>query len=98
MIDLHIHSVFSDGSNTPEELVTLAEEIGSTAVALADHDTTDGRERAVKASSGKNVTVIPGIEFSTRWFQKDVHILGYFMDHNSAGLQRKLHEFLYAMT
>lgn len=94
MIDLHVHSIYSDGSNTPEELVMLAKEIGLKAFALTDHDTTDGVDRAIEAAKGSHLTVIPGIEFSTRWLQKDVHILGYFMDYHAEGFQNKLHEFL----
>ena len=50
MIDLHTHSIFSDGSNTPAELVEIAHEIGLTALALTDHDSVNGCEPFQKAA------------------------------------------------
>lgn len=96
MIDLHVHSNCSDGSLTPGELVLLARSAGLSAFALTDHDTTDGIDEAVRAAEGTGPEVIPGIEFSTRYLHRDVHILGYFMDHRAESFQQKLHEFLSA--
>lgn len=95
-IDLHVHSCISDGTLTPEELVKLAYETGLSAFALTDHDTTDGIDRAVKAAEHIPMEVVPGIEFSTRWQKKDVHILGYFMDYHAPSFRIKLHEFMSA--
>ena len=55
MIDLHCHSIFSDGTNTPEELVLLAEQAGLTALALTDHDTTNGLKRFFSAQTVSNI-------------------------------------------
>lgn len=95
-IDLHVHSTCSDGSLTPEELVSLAQKTGLAAFALTDHDTTDGIDRAIRAAEevGPGLEVIPGIEFSTRRFHRDIHILGYLMDYHADSFQQKLHEFL----
>lgn len=93
-IDLHVHSCISDGTLTPEELVDLAVRTGLSAFALTDHDTTDGIDRAVRAAENSCMEVIPGIEFSTRWNQKDVHILGYYIDHHAPSFQNRLQEFM----
>lgn len=62
-IDLHVHSTYSDGSLTPEELVALALSAGLSAFALTDHDTTDGIDEAVRAARGSGLEIVPGIEF-----------------------------------
>jgi len=90
MIDLHCHSIFSDGSNTPEELVALAEEAGLFALALTDHDTTDGLERFMNAGKNSPVTTIYGIELSAEYGEKTLHILGYGFDPSNADLQEAL--------
>lgn len=92
-IDLHVHSLFSDGTFSPGELVILAEQAGLSAFALTDHDTTEGIDQAVQAAEKSGIEVIPGIEFSTRWQHRDIHILGYFMDFRSPSFQNKLLEF-----
>ncbi|MBS6397498.1 MAG: PHP domain-containing protein [Clostridiales bacterium] len=92
-IDLHVHSCISDGTLTPEELVRLALDTGLSAFALTDHDTTDGIRRATAAAPA-GLEVIPGIEFSTRWQHRDIHILGYYMDYLSTGFQDTLHAFV----
>ena len=79
MIDLHVHSTYSDGTLSPEELIQLAEEIGLEAVALCDHDTVAGLPGFLAAAEGKNVRAIPGIEFSTEYQGTEVHILGLFI-------------------
>lgn len=93
-IDLHVHSYYSDGSLSPQELVALALDTGLSAFALTDHDTTDGIDEALEAASGTGLEVIPGIEFSTRWEGRDVHILGYYIDYHADTFSAKLHAFL----
>lgn len=92
-IDLHVHSCLSDGTCTPEELVELALNTGLSAFALTDHDTTDGIDRAAAASGGTGLEVIPGIEFSTRWLHRDIHILGYFIDHHAPAFRQAVRKF-----
>ena len=76
MIDLHVHSTYSDGTLTPEELIRLAEEIHLEAMALCDHNTVAGLPRFLAAAEGKDLLAIPGIEFSTDYMGTELHILG----------------------
>ena len=90
-IDLHVHSVCSDGTCTPEELVELAVQNDLVAFALTDHDTVEGVERAIKAAEGRHIQVIPGVELSCEYEitpsrKKEIHILGYNLDHNQPEL------------
>ncbi|HTY12870.1 MAG TPA: PHP domain-containing protein [Candidatus Omnitrophota bacterium] len=84
--DLHVHSTFSDGTDTPEEIVELAAKIKLKTLALTDHDTVDGIEPAQKKGAELGVEVIPGIEFTCEIPRTEVHILGYFFDHKSPEL------------
>jgi 3',5'-nucleoside bisphosphate phosphatase len=90
MIDLHLHSIFSDGSNTPEELVAMAEQGGVTALALTDHDTTDGLPRFIAAGARSSVRTVTGIELSAEFGETTFHILGYLFDPANTDLQTEL--------
>ncbi len=107
MIDLHTHSNKSDGSMNPADLVDYAVKKRLSAIALTDHDTIDGLDEALsrakelselrKASGGKSgadIEVIPGIEFSTEYEKKDVHILGLYIDYNVPAFQERLRRFV----
>lgn len=101
MIDLHVHSNHSDGTLSPEDLVTLAVNIGLSAFALTDHDTVSGIAAAKKAAEqysakGSSVTVIPGIEISAAYEDRDIHILGLFIDEASDALSSVLEKAVYA--
>ncbi len=89
-IDLHTHSTASDGSYSPGEVVRLAKEAGLKAVALTDHDTTEGLAAAVAAGAELGVEVIPGVEISARFTGDSMHILGYFIDFHSGRLEERL--------
>lgn len=89
-IDLHTHTTASDGSLKPEQLVYLAKEKGLTAIAVTDHDTTAGIEAALQAGRQKNLEVLPGIEISTRYQGKEIHVLGYYIDFENDALQDEL--------
>ena len=65
MIDLHTHSIYSDGSFTPTQVIDLAVEAGLSAVALTDHNTTAGLPEFLRAAEGKPIRAVPGVEFST---------------------------------
>ena len=93
-IDLHVHSTKSDGSYTPTELVNYALEKGLSAFALTDHDTTDGITEALAAAKGKNIEVIPGIEFSSEYEGRDIHIVGLYIDYESDYFKRRLVHFV----
>ncbi|MBW3555255.1 MAG: PHP domain-containing protein [Gemmatimonadetes bacterium] len=78
-IDLHIHSTASDGAFRPAEVVDRAVAGGLDVIAIADHDTAAGVPEALGAAAGR-LTVIPAIELSANHRQRDLHILGYFVD------------------
>jgi 3',5'-nucleoside bisphosphate phosphatase len=88
--DLHIHSNFSDGIDTPEEIVRQAAAADLKTIALTDHDTVGGIEVALVSGKGYGVEVIPGIEFTTENPRSEVHILGYFLDRHNAELAEVL--------
>ncbi|TCK97792.1 hypothetical protein EDC19_0194 [Natranaerovirga hydrolytica] len=94
MIDLHVHSNASDGTMSPEEIIAYAKEKKLSAIALTDHDTISGISSAKKAGEEHNIEVISGIEFSTQYNHKDIHILGLFIDENNTDFQEKLSEFV----
>ena len=77
--DLHTHSSFSDGTCTPTELICLAEETGLGAVALCDHNTVAGLPEFLKAAENANVEAVPGVEFSSEYEGRELHILGLFI-------------------
>ena len=85
MVDLHVHSVFSDGTLTPAELISLAQENGVSAVALCDHNTVAGLPSFLAAAKGSGVKAVPGVEFSTEYRGKELHILGLFIRHEHYG-------------
>ena len=92
-IDLHVHSNASDGTLSPREVVLLAQEAGLSAIALTDHDTTAGTAEAMAAGEETGVRVIPGIEVSSSYEDKELHILGLFVHPGEAGFE----DFLKAM-
>jgi 3',5'-nucleoside bisphosphate phosphatase len=88
-IDLHTHSSVSDGTETPAELLAAARAAGLDVIALTDHDTTAGWSLA-EAARPPGLTVVPGMEFSCRWFPDDqppisVHLLAYLFDPDHPG-------------
>lgn len=87
-VDLHIHTVFSDGLFTPEEVVERAKGFGLTAIAITDHDSVDGVERAKVMGKELRVEVVPGVEMSCNINGTDVHILGYYFDYQNEVVQQ----------
>lgn len=90
MIDLHVHSSYSDGTCSPKELVDIAITSGVSAFALTDHDTVAGVAKAKEAAAGTGVTVISGTEISAAYKNKDIHILGLFIDETDSALTEAL--------
>ena len=91
-IDLHVHSNVSDGTLTPSELVDEAIKNNLSAFALTDHDTTKGVSEALEAAKkatlkGTPIEVVPGVEISAAYKNKDIHILGLFLDIEYEPLQ-----------
>jgi len=85
-IDLHTHSVVSDGTETPAELVAAALAAGLGTLAITDHDSTAGWAEAIAAAEGTGLTVLPGLELSTQLEYASVHVLGYLVDPADADL------------
>lgn len=79
-VDLHLHTWVSDGDLSPSELVKLAEAAGLDVIAITDHDTAAGVAEAQAQAVATQVTVIPGIEISTRLGDQELHVLGYWID------------------
>ncbi len=80
LVDLHIHSVFSDGTQTPAEIVLFAKYKKIAAISITDHDTVSGVGEALEAGNEHGVEVFPGLELSVRHKDYYMHILGYCMD------------------
>jgi len=90
-VDLHIHSTASDGGLTPEEVVRLATKKGLSVIAITDHDSVDGIAAALAAAEPfPSLRVIPGVEINTDIPNGEVHILGYFIDHENEELRHAL--------
>lgn len=77
--DLHTHSHYSDGTYSPAELLSAAEEAGLAAVALCDHNTVAGLAAFLEAAKSSPVEAVPGIEFSTDYQGRELHILALFV-------------------
>lgn len=77
--DLHIHSSFSDGAFTPEELLKIAEEKGIRCISITDHDTLNAYD-SFRVDASSPVRVIPGLEVSTYYKGRELHLLSYFHD------------------
>jgi len=86
MIDLHLHSTFSDGSLSPEQLVREAKKANLSAIALTDHDSVSGVTLFLEACARENIRGVPGVEISVDYPHGTIHILGYFIDYNSKEL------------
>lgn len=80
MVDLHLHTIASDGRSTPVELVELAAASGVSVIAVTDHDTVAACRDVVAAAHARGIEAISGIEFTAVEGGRDVHMLGYFLD------------------
>ncbi|MCA9726899.1 MAG: PHP domain-containing protein [Candidatus Eisenbacteria bacterium] len=89
-IDLHLHTVFSDGQRTPAELVDLLAATGVRTAALTDHDTLEGIELFEEAARPQGIGVIPGVEVSVEHEGQDLHILAYWVDRRNPALAAML--------
>ncbi len=79
LCDLHTHSVFSDGTYTPAEIIAEAEKQGLSSVALSDHNTVDGLSNFLNAAENSKVNAIAGAEFSVDYGGTELHLLGLFI-------------------
>jgi predicted metal-dependent phosphoesterase TrpH len=96
MVDLHSHSLCSDGHHAPEEVIRRAAAAGLGAVALTDHDNFDGLEAAAAEAAVRGLRLVPGIEISASCEGADVHLLGWFVDPAESGLRSTLSGLLEA--
>ena len=83
--DLHTHSCFSDGTDTPARLIELAEGAGLSAVALCDHNNVDGLAEFLSAAEGRNIEAVAGCEFSVTYEGKELHLLGLYIPESAFG-------------
>lgn len=93
MIDLHVHSTFSDGTLTPSQIITKAIQTGLHSFALTDHDNTDGISEALSAARHTPIEIVSGIELSTTYLNTDVHIIGLDVNWKEDSFQKKIKEF-----
>ncbi|MFW9981402.1 MAG: PHP domain-containing protein [Candidatus Thorarchaeota archaeon] len=90
LADLHTHSSGSDGSDSPSEIARKADRLGLGGVALTDHDSLDGLEEFMNTEVSNELTLVPGLEISAEYKDKEVHILGYYVPVDSKPLNDKL--------
>lgn len=91
-IDLHTHTTASDGTDTPSKLVQNAVDKKLSAIAITDHDTVAGIPEALETAKNLPIEVVAGIELSCLYNDKDLHMLGYFIDYKKQSFLEKLEE------
>lgn len=84
--DLHLHTVFSDGTYTPEELVSKSKSAGLSCIGIVDHDTVLGIKPSLAVGVKEGIEIIPGIELTADYNGQEIHILGYLLDHQNEAL------------
>ena len=89
-IDLHTHSTVSDGSFSPAEIIRAALNLNLGAVALTDHDSVGGIDEFLQAAVATDLIAVPGVEVSCLFSGREVHLLGFFLDHHNQPLQEFL--------
>src|SRR5919198_4289968 len=93
-VDLHSHTMFSDGSLTPAELVRLARTNGVRVLSVTDHDHAGGIDEALTAGDMMGVEIIPGIELSIAYAEfEDIHLLAYYFAWHDPHLRARLESF-----
>jgi hypothetical protein len=89
-IDLHVHTIHSDGTFTPAEAVALAVERGLAVLSISDHDSTEGVAEAERAAERAGLEIVPGVELSTVYEGGPVHLLCYWPDLGDEEFQGEL--------
>src|SRR5581483_9284659 len=87
---LHIHSTCSDGQYTPAEIVQLGLHTGLSALAITDHDTLEAVSVAPQSAVGSNLEIVPGVEITTEYQGRELHLLGYYVRCDDPSLQSAL--------
>lgn len=88
--DLHLHTIFSDGTYTPQELIAQSAKCGLCAIAIVDHDTVEGIQPALEVAKTTDIEILSGIELTAEEEGLEIHILGYLIDFKAGGLIEKL--------
>jgi predicted metal-dependent phosphoesterase TrpH len=96
LADLHIHTYYSDSASSPQEVVDDALFAKLSCISITDHDIVEGVAPTIEAAKPHALEVIPGIELSSEYENCDIHILGYFIDHEKGPLLEKIDIFLNA--
>lgn len=91
--DLHMHSSYSDGTYSPYELIKRAKSAGIEVLSITDHDSVSGIDEAIAVGKEFDVKIVPGIELSASVGEKEIHILGYFVNYQHPDLLESLAEF-----
>lgn len=86
-IDLHVHTTASDGTLSPSDTVRRAAELGVTLLSITDHDTTEGIPEAQQAAAASDIVLLSGVELSVGSGEREIHVLGYFIDPNHRPFQ-----------
>lgn len=92
-VDLHMHTNYSDGYFSPEQLILKVKDAGIDLISITDHDTVDGIAESIEIGKNHGIEVIPGLEISSDIRDREVHILGYFIDPNNFELGEYLKFF-----
>jgi predicted metal-dependent phosphoesterase TrpH len=92
--DMHVHSTFSDGTQSVTENVQMALERGLEGIAITDHDTTAGFQEAQAASEATGIKIVPGLEFSAEYDGASLHVLGYWIDPSDPDLRAELERLI----
>lgn len=90
--DLHLHTYYSDGTESPRRVVEMAKQAGLSAIAITDHDILAGLPEAAEAAAEHGIELIPGLEMSSSEAGHEVHMLGFYVDINHAPFQQTLAE------
>ena len=91
--DLHLHTNFSDGTFSPEELVLQAQKSGLACIAVTDHDSVEGCARAAAACAAVKMEFIPGTELTAEHDDTELHVLGYFLNTHNEKLLAEIARF-----
>jgi len=91
--DLHLHTIFSDGTYTPEELAGRARQLGLAAIAVTDHDTVEGCDRMSAACQPAGLEFVPATELTAEFDDNELHLLGYFIDTQNPRLLAEMAKF-----
>ncbi len=94
--DLHIHTVHSDSTLSPKEVVDMAHKRGLCAISITDHDCVDGIEPAIAYAKRYDLEIIPGVELTAEEDDLEIHILGYYIDYKAKWFIEKLKQICQA--